>query len=195
MAREDWPTFLALDFETTGTVKGYPSLPWQLGAIELRAGRVVMDGARLDTYLRVPESWPFSAHAPGEHRANRAAIAAAPEPMEVWQSLHAQLMTAVPVAHNASTERNVLARLAPMTRYPRWIDTLRLARYVWPGEASYALEALIPRLGLQPRLEALVPNRAPHDAFYDAVACGLLLEHLLTLPGWEHATVEDLAAC
>lgn len=186
------PDLLALDFETTGKVRGFPSLPWQLGAVILRGGRIDLAAPRFDTYLRVPETWPFSAHAPGEHRANRAAIAAAPEAMEVWPALHARLCAAVPVAHNAATERNVLARLAPMTRYPHWVDTLPLARRAWPGLGDYALESLIPTLGLLPRLQELVPGRAPHDAYYDAVACALLLEHLLAQPGWRTATLADL---
>lgn len=187
------PDLLALDFETTGTVRGFPCLPWQLGAVTLRAGRVDLSAPRFDTFLRVPETWPFSSHAPGTHRANRAAIAAAPEAAEIWPMLHARLCAAVPVAHNAATERGVLSRLAPMTRYARWVDTLPLARRAWPGLTDYALEALIPALGLQARLSALVPGRAPHDAYYDAVACALLLEHLLTQPGWRQATLEDLA--
>ena len=41
--------FLALDFETTGVVKGYPSLPWQVGAVSLRAGAVNLDALRMDS--------------------------------------------------------------------------------------------------------------------------------------------------
>ncbi len=186
------PDLLALDFETTGKVRGFDSLPWQLGAVTLRGGRVDLAGPRFDTFLRVPAAWPFSAHAPGEHRANRTAIATAPEAMEVWPALHACLRAAIPVAHNAATERGVLARLAPMTRYAHWIDTLPLARRAWPKLGDYALESLIPVLGLQPRLSALVPGRAPHDAYYDAVACALLLEHLLAQPGWNTVSLEDL---
>lgn len=185
-------SFLALDFETTGTVKGYPSLPWQIGAVSLRDGAVTLEAPSLDSYLHVPEDWPFSRHAPGEHRANRAAIAAAPPPLEVWQSLHPLLLQSIPVAHNAATERTILARLAPLAHYSCWVDTLSLTRRAYPGLPSYALERLIPCLRLQPCLDRLVPGRAPHDAFYDAAACGLLLEHLLSLPGWTTLTLEAL---
>ncbi len=185
--------FTALDFETTGVVKGFESRPWQLGAVTLRAGVLDLGAPSFDTYLRVPENYPFSKYAPGEHRANRAAIAQAPEAMTVWQQLHPRLTCTIPVAHNTATERNILLKLAPMTRYPYWVDTLKLARRIYPSLSSYALDDLIPLLGLQERLTALVPNRAPHDAYYDALACALLLEHILALPGFESATLADLA--
>ncbi len=188
-------TFTALDFETTGVVKGFASLPWQLGAVTLRAGVLDFGAPSFDTYLRVPANYPFSKHAPGEYRANREAIAQAPEAAEVWQALHARLAVAPPVAHNAATERNILLKMAPMTRYPYWVDTLKLARKVYPGLASYALDDLIPLLGYSERLSTLVPGRAPHDAYYDAVACALLLEHFLALPGWEQVTLGALVEC
>lgn len=183
--------FTALDFETTGVVKGFSSLPWQLGAVSLQDGRIE---ARFDTYLRVPENYPFSKHAPGEHRANRAAIAAAPEALDVWSRLHPLLAATVPVAHNIAAERTILTRLAPLTHYPLWIDTLRLVRQAYPTLPSHALEHLIPALDLQPALDALIPDRAPHDALYDAAACALLLRHLLSLPGWDALSLADLAS-
>ncbi len=184
--------FTALDFETTGVVKGFASLPWQVGAVSLRAGRYAPEGPDIDTLLRVPKGYPFSRHAPGDHRARRDAIAAAPDALAVWaDTLHPLLSRTVPVAHNASAERATLARLAPMTRYPFWVDTLRLARRAYPTLPG-ALDALIPALGLRPRLDALLPGRAPHDAFYDALACALLLEHILALPGWAALTLGEI---
>ena len=183
--------YAVLDFETTGVVRGFASLPWQLGAVTLREGRVE---PLFDTYLRVPEGHPFSKHAPGGRSADRAAIARAPEALDVWARLHPCLAANVPVAHNIAAERTILARLAPFTRYPIWVDTLRLSRLAYPTLPSHALEDLIPALGLQPGLDALVPGRAPHDALYDAAACALLLRHLLGLPGWRGLAVADLAS-
>ena len=68
-----------------------------------------------------------------------------------------------------------------------------LARLAWPDAPSGALETLIPYLGLQPQLEALMPGRAPHDALYDATACALLLLHLLSEPAWQRLTPQELA--
>jgi DNA polymerase III epsilon subunit-like protein len=185
-------TFTVLDFETTGTVKGFISRPWQLGAVLVRGTQLSLTEGCFDTLLRVPEDYPFSKYAPGTYAAQRAAIATAPDILTVWPALHAQLSCTIPVAHNAATERTQLARLAPMTRYPHWVDTLTLSRKIYPSLTSFALDDLIPALGLTPQLQQLVPNRAPHDAYYDAVACALLLIHILSLPGWSTLTLGDL---
>jgi DNA polymerase III epsilon subunit-like protein len=83
-------------------------------------------------------------------------------------------------------------RAAPLHRFGPWIDTLRLVRKAWPHLASAALEDVVMGLGLRPRVEALCPGLAAHDALFDAVACGLLLEHFLALPGWQDVTVRAL---
>ncbi len=186
------PAFTALDFETTGMVRGFQSLPWQLGAVTLRDGHIDTDGPSFDTLIRVPETHRFSPHAPGTYRSRRPEIAQAPEFHVIWPTLHDCLTRTVPVAHNAATERGILRAFAPMTAYPRWVDTLRLARRIWPGLPSYALGDLIALLGLGSRLSEIVPGREAHDAYYDAVACGLLLEYILTLPGWRDAELDDL---
>ena len=76
----------------------------------------------------------------------------------------------------------------------RATGTLALARRAWPAAPSHALEDLVPALGLLPRLQALLPGREPHDALYDAVACALLLLHLLDQPGWGSLSPAELAA-
>jgi DNA polymerase III epsilon subunit-like protein len=184
-------TFTVLDFETTGTVKGFECLPWQLGAVTATLQKGLLDAPTFDTLMRVPMDHRFSGRAPGRHAQLRAEIATAPTAQALWQPLHAALATTIPVAHNAATERNVLARLAPMTHYPYWLDTLRLVRKAYPTLTSYALDDIIPVLGLEAHLRHLVPGRDPHDAYYDAVACALLLLHLLALPGWRELTLAE----
>lgn len=184
--------YTALDFETTGTTKGYPSLPWQIGAIEFRIGEPLSNAFFLDSLLYVPSDYPFSKNAPGTHQQQRTAIAAAPTFETLWPVLHAQLSKTIPVAHNASTERNILLHFAPITHYPYWIDTLPLTRRIYPNLPSYALEDLIPLLGLKDPLTQLLPSRKPHDAYYDALACALLLQHLLSLPGWDGIPLSEI---
>jgi DNA polymerase III epsilon subunit-like protein len=41
-------------------------------------------------------------------------------------------------------------------------------------------------------VETLCPGRAAHDALYDAVACAVLLEHLLHLPAWTQCSLDTL---
>lgn len=187
-------TFTVLDFETTGTVNGFASLPWQIGAVTLAEGHVDLDRWQLNSFLRVPANYPFSQYAPGTHRAHREAIANAPTTAEVWPTLHARLAATIPVAHNIAAEKTTLRQMAPMTRYPWWVDTLKLARQIYPSLPSHALEDLIPALGLQPRLTQMLPGLAPHDAYYDALAAALLLEHCLSLPGWASLRLTDIAS-
>lgn len=97
-------------------------------------------------------------------------------------------------AHNAASERRVIAQAAPLHRPRAWIDTLKLARVAYPNRASHTLTDLVEGLGLRPEVQRLCPGRAPHDALYDAVGCGVLLLHLLSVEGWRDASVEALQA-
>lgn len=181
-----------LDFETTGAVRGWPVEPWQVGMVRVRGGRVVAEERR-EHLLRVAEDRPFNPRAPGRHARLRHELAQAPDLASLWPDL-APWVAGVPLAaHNVGTERSVLQRAAPLHRLGPWIDTLRLVRQSYPQLASAALEDVVTALQLQPRLEALCTGRAPHDALYDALACALLLEHFLALPGWEAVTVRALA--
>ena len=181
---------VALDFESTGSVPGLPNQPWQIGIAPIADGEV---GAGLfDSLLRVGPR-PFNPHAPGRHALLRTEIASAPTLHELWPQVMARLAGTCIVAHNAGTERSLLAAAAPLHAFGPWIDTLPLARAAWPGLPSYELERLTEGFGLAPGIARLCPGRAPHDALYDAVACAVLLLHLLRQPGWETLTAEELA--
>jgi len=177
-----------LDFETTGSVAGWPVEPWQLGLVFLREGCVVLDD-RIDTLLRVAVDRPFNPHAPGRHAQLRDVLAVSPEPHAVLADLLARCSAVPLAAHNIGTERTLLARLAPLQKWGPWIDTLKLCRRIYPDLPCHALDDVVVRLGLAGRVSALCPDRAAHDAFYDAVACAVLLEHILTLPGWDEASL------
>ena len=180
-----------LDFETTGAVRGWPVEPWQVGLVRLRAGRVV-EAEQREHLLRVAADRPFNPRAPGRHARLRDELAQATDLPALWPELEPWL-TGVPLAaHNVGTERSVLERAAPLHRFGPWIDTLKLTRKAYPQLASSALEDVVAVLQLQPRLDALIAGRAPHDALYDVVACALLLEHFLALPGWGDVTIQAL---
>jgi len=76
-----------------------------------------------------------------------------------------------------------------------WIDTCRLFQCVFPDLRSHKLSALIEDFDLHRALQAQAEKHCPnnrrrfHCALYDAIASALLLRHLLTLPGYETATV------
>lgn len=182
--------YCCIDFETTGSVSGYRCLPWQVGTCRVVNGEV--DASGIDTFIRVPQNHRFNSHTPGIYRTHREVIATAPTSGEVWQALHSELAVAVVVAHNIGTERKQLAQMAPMSNYEPWIDTLLLSRRIYPGLSSYALDDLLRVLGLQDQVVAFVPDRSPHDAYYDAVGCAVLLRHLILLPGWCEMSVREL---
>ena len=183
--------FAVVDFETTGSVAGYPVEPWQIGVVRVREGKV-SEGEAFESLLRVGDR-PFNPRAPGRHALLRGPLAEAPTPGELWPEL-ALWVTGVPlVAHNVGTERSVLTSMAPLHRMGPWIDTLTLVRHAFPELASKTLEDVVTALGLEARVRALCPGRAAHDALYDAFACAAVLEHFFGLPGWERVTVEALA--
>jgi DNA polymerase III epsilon subunit-like protein len=90
--------------------------------------------------------------------------------MARWDSFYPYLSGRRLVAHNIATERTVLTRLAPLTTWGPWTDTLKVAKARYPRLPSYALGDLCETFGLVPQL----PGRTWHDALYDAVACAAL---------------------
>jgi DNA polymerase III epsilon subunit-like protein len=183
----------ALDFETTGSVPGWPVEPWQLGLVRLRGGRVIAE-SRASLLLRIDAGRPFNPHAPGRHAHLRDALACAPALAEHWRGLIEAWLAGRPLAaHNVGTERTVLRRTAPLHPLGPWIDTLALTRLAYPGLSDYGLDAVIGDLGLEGRLRTVSPQGEAHDAGHDACACAVLLEHLLALPRWERVTLGALA--
>ncbi len=183
-------TLTVLDFETTGSVPGFDTEPWQIGAVRLVKGRVDPQQT-FESLIRVDVNRPFSAYAPGTHHKLRDEIAAAPNVSKVWKKMELWVTGCPLVAHNVSVEKKFLRRMAPMHRFGPWIDTLALARKAWPNAPSHKLGDLVSGLGLEPRVRELCPNRDAHDALYDAIASAVLLEKILTLPGWETLAIDD----
>lgn len=183
-------TFTVIDFETTGSVRGWPVETWQIGLATVAQGRLA--APRFESLLRVADDRPFNPHAPGRHARLRPQLAGAPPLADLWPSLIPWLVGRPLVAHNIGTERSLLRRAAPLHRLGPWVDTLRLVRHAYPTLASAALEDVVVTLGLLPELLATCPERAPHDALFDACACGLLLQHFLALPDWSAVSVAAL---
>lgn len=168
----------ALDFETTGTVKGWPNEPWQLGLVKIEDG-VVLPETRWETLLHVGDR-PFSPRAVGRYSELREELAAAPTIADLWPEIADRLCGTPLIAHNCSTERTVLTKMAPMTQFGPWIDTLVYARARYPGLPSYALGDLVEAFGLLEDVERLCPGRTWHDALYDACACAVLAARFMS---------------
>lgn len=182
--------FSVMDFETTGSVSGWPVEPWQLGIVTIREGRVSAESS-YETLMHIGER-PFNPQAPGRHAQLRHELSEAPTPGELWPEISGLICNRPLVAHNIGTERSVLAKMAPLHRFDLWVDTLALSRKYYPALESKALDEVIPELGLAQRVNDLCPGREAHDALYDAFACAVLLEHFIALPGWENVTLGAL---
>ena len=180
-----------LDFESTGAVAGHAEEPWQVGMVELQAGRVT--GRYQESYLRVAAARPFNPYAPGRHAELRGVLAAAPAPADLWPVWRPWLEGRPLAAHNIGTEKKFLQRAAPLHEFGPWIDTLKLARRVRPDLDGHALEDVCVALGVVGRARELCPGRDWHDALFDAFASALVLEHCLALPGWADVGVEALS--
>lgn len=181
-------TLTVLDFETTGSVFGFDTEPWQVAAVVLKKGRVDPNHT-FESLIRVGINRPFNAYAPGKHHKLRADIATADEVAKVWKKLEGRVTGCPLAAHNVATEKKILRQMAPLHRFGPWVDTLSLTRQAWPKAPSHKLEDLIAGLHLEARIREICPRGEAHDALYDAVACAVLLEHLLAQPGWGNLEV------
>jgi DNA polymerase III epsilon subunit-like protein len=111
-----------------------------------------------------------------------------------WADIEAQVTTAlsgrVLVAHNATVEHGVLRAHLPGWEPTLVLDTLRLARHVWPGLASYGLDHLTQHLALTN--DDIDGQR--HRATYDAQLTWRLLNAALTASGTTWNNLVDTAA-
>jgi DNA polymerase III epsilon subunit-like protein len=98
----------------------------------------------------------------------------------------AALAGRIPVAHNARVEYDVLRRHVPGWEPSTVLDTLRLARALWPGLGGYNLDRLLDHAGIV--LGDATGQR--HRAAFDVQATALLFLALTNAIG----TPEELLA-
>jgi len=190
LARE--AQLVAVDFESTGTVAGYPDEPWQIGIVPIVNGEPDISRA-YETYIRVSIDRPFNPCAPGHWRDVRDRLARAPSLPDLIPELRGRIMECPLVAHNISTEKKFFRTHWPLHRPGPWIDTLKLARMAFPSLPTYELGEVIRHAGLVENVRKLVPDRGVHDALYDAAASAVLLCHMLRQPSWTTLTIQELA--
>ncbi|MDA3798929.1 MAG: 3'-5' exonuclease [Kiritimatiellae bacterium] len=183
--------YIAIDFETTGHVKGYKAEPWQIGCVFMDNAKV-NPKTQFESLIRVGNR-PFSIYAPGRYEELREEISVAPDMQELWPKIKILFAQAdIAVAHNIPTEKNILGEYYPFLNNIQWVDTLTLARKIYPNVTDYSLSELLRGLNLYDAVYEMCPEKEEHDALFDAVGCGLLLEHFLCLPGWNSISVEKL---
>lgn len=137
----------------------------------------------------VRPSRPITPMARRFHRITDDQVVGAPGVADIEAELREALRDKVFVAHNANVDLGVLGRELPGFRPAQVLDTLKLARRLLPGRASYALGALVEDLALDSGLPA---DLMPHRATYDALVCARLLCQLATAADREPLTLTEL---
>jgi len=145
--------FAAIDFETTAFSGDDRNEPWQLGFALVRDLEIIDRREWFFGTAQTPDYEPI---------------------MDQWDDFAPHLIGRRLVAHNIATERTILTRLAPLTKWGPWTDTLKVARTRYPGLPSYQLGDLCTIFGCVPLME----DRTWHDGLYDAVACAMLAMRL-----------------
>lgn len=109
------------------------------------------------------------------HGIRNADVADSPPWTEIADAVADVLAGRTLVAHNSSVEHRVLSAHLPGWRPPLVLDTLRLAKHVWPGLPSYSLDRLIVHAALD---HSDTPGQY-HLAGWDAWMTGQLLLTLI----------------
>ena len=166
--------FTAIDSESAGAARGMTDSPVQVGLASWSAESGHADAFVSYLFTNQPVLWS----ARKIHGIGPAQLADAPSLLTLWPELKRRLAGAVVVAHGQGTEKRFL-RAFPGHGFAPWIDTLLLARAVWPDLSQHSLGALCGHHGLTETVRALVPGKSWHDALFDAAASLVLLAHLI----------------
>lgn len=178
--------FAAIDFESAGSAPGRTDEPVQIAVTHLDVRTIQR---RLNSYVH-PEN-PVTWAARKVHGISDKMVEGAPRLLDLWPGIKAAMQDRWIVAHGASTEKRFL-RVFPFHSFGPWVDTLVLARAVYPGLASHALGDIIRALGLEGDEEISAAGFRWHDAECDAVASLVLLRHLISVCGLGDSDAEIL---
>ncbi len=174
MSRIDQVVFAAIDFESAGVVRGQTDHPVQIGMA--RWSLEVGPTAEFVSYLQCAEPILWSAQK--VHGIASADLVDAPALLALWPEIKSRLSGAIVVAHGKGTEKRFL-RAFPGHGFGPWLDTLVLARAVWPAAPDHSLSALCEQCALTEEIQSWAPQRKWHDALFDAVASLALLRCII----------------
>ncbi|MGW5053933.1 3'-5' exonuclease [Actinokineospora sp. NPDC004072] len=110
------------------------------------------------------------------HGISNTDVADSPAWADVSDEIAALLHDRVLVAHNASVEFTVITAHLPHWRPPMVLDTLKLAKHLWPDLRGYGLDKLAAHTGIDP---AGFAASGHHRAAYDTWCAWRLLLHLI----------------
>jgi DNA polymerase III alpha subunit (gram-positive type) len=147
-------TFVVIDFETT-TPRGAPAEPIDVAAVAVRlAGHHWTETFRFSRLIRPPEHAPVTAFDTGQTGITPEMVAKADPAAAVLTELDAHVTddgSYLLVAHNASTEAGLIynyRHACPNLAHLDLLDTVRLARAVYPELTSHRLDALLAHTGI-----------------------------------------------
>jgi DNA polymerase-3 subunit epsilon len=178
--------FAAIDFESAGSAPGLTDEPVQVAIVQMRGWEI---RENFSSYIRPTRAVTWAARA--VHGIGDPMVSGAPRLVDLWPEVKRGLGGRWVVAHGAATERRFL-RAFPVHGFGPWIDTLTLARRVFPTLASYALSDAVGALGLSGEAELSRPGFRWHDAVSDAVATLVLLRRLVVAAGLSNSDAEEL---
>jgi len=178
--------FAAIDFESAGSAPGRAEEPVQIAVAHL-VGTAITES--LCSYVKTenPVTWA----ARKVHGITDAMIGDAPHFVDLWPRIKSDMEGCWIVAHGAATEKRFL-RVFPFHPFGPWVDTLVLARAVYPRLSSHALGDVIRAVGLDGEPEIRADGFRWHDARCDAVASLVLLRHLVAVCGLADAEADVL---
>lgn len=165
--------FAAIDFESAGVRRGSTEVPVQIGVALMRNLEIC---GNFTSFLFTDQ--PITWAAQKVHGICPSDLIGAPGLLQLWPELRKLLKDQWLVAHGSATERRFL-RAFPFHGFGPWVDTLKLARAVWPERKSFALGDLLLDLGLEGELRSTLPSFRWHDALSDATASLVLLRRLI----------------
>jgi DNA polymerase-3 subunit epsilon len=166
--------FSGIDFESAGASRGSTDVAVQIGLAcwSLEAGH----HDAFVSYLATDTPITWSARK--VHGIRDEDLVGAPSLLELWPTVKRYLSQAAVVAHGKGTEKRFL-RSFPGHGFGPWVDTLLLARSVWPDWEDHSLSAICNKRGLTDRIHTLVDGRKWHDALFDTVASLAVLEDII----------------
>lgn len=158
-------------------VEGNGHIPPDLVELAIASFPVTEDDAPLSWLIKPPNRITWQAKR--VHGIGNSKVENSPSWEEIRGDVEQQLQGKWLVAHNASVDYGVMKRHLPNWAPVGVIDTLKLARHVYPNAQSHSLSALLEMTGLDDEVSSEL-HRAGEDARVTALLLTRLIKDSLT---------------
>lgn len=186
-------TFVVIDFEAT-TPTGFPAQPIEVAALALRyeTGTWTTAGRPFSSLIRPPAFAPVTPADTAQTGLTAEQVGQAPSPAEALGALDRRFAAGKPyllVAQHAATEANLIHNQrehCPALARIDLLDTIPLARYLFPGLPNYRLDTLLAHFSIKHPADR-------HRAYADVEVTAEVFMRLVGAAD-ENAELSDLAA-